>query len=143
MLGSLTNRAIVGGGQVGLETADFLLAEDRELVIVEMLKQVGGDMSPRARKMVLQKLIRSGAEILTETKAIAIEENCLRLSRAGVMNRIMGIDSVVVAVGTDPQEVGIPGLEQIGCPVRMIGDCVAPRKTFEAFHEGFMAGMEI
>ena len=74
---------------------------------------------------------------------MSIEENCLIVSRADVRNRITGLDSVVVAVGTAPREAGIPDLDRIGCPVRFIGDCRLPRKAFEAFHEGFMAGMEI
>lgn len=134
---------IVGGGQVGLETADFLLAEGKEITILEMLNRVGLDMSPRARKMVLEKLIQNGVEILTEAKAMAIQGDCVVFARADVLDRIMGIDSVIVAVGTAPQEVRIRGLEGMGSPVRLIGDCLAPRKAFDAFHEGFLVGMEI
>ena len=65
---------IIGGGQVGLETADFLLSEGKEITILEMLKQVGQDMSPRARKMILEKLIQNGVEILTEAKAVSVDE---------------------------------------------------------------------
>lgn len=134
---------IIGAGQVGLETADFLLAEEKDITLLEMLKRVGQDMSPRARKMVLQKLIHNGVEILTEAKAMAVEGDCVVFSRAGVLDRIRGIDSVIVAVGTYPQDAGIPGLKELGFPVRFIGDCLVPRKVFDAFHEGFIVGIEI
>ena len=39
---------IVGGGQVGLETADFLLGKEKDITILEMLKRVGQDMSPNS-----------------------------------------------------------------------------------------------
>ncbi len=134
---------IIGGGQVGLETADFLLEAGREIIILEMLKKPGGDMSPRARKMVLERLVQNGVEILTEAKAMLVKEGGVVFNRAGLVNRIEGVDSVIVAVGTAPQEVGIPGLEKMGAPVRWIGDCKAPRKAFDAIHEGFWVGLEI
>jgi 2,4-dienoyl-CoA reductase-like NADH-dependent reductase (Old Yellow Enzyme family)/thioredoxin reductase len=134
---------IVGGGQVGLEIADFLLGKEKDITILEMLKRVGQDMSPRAGKMVLEALIHNGVEILTEAKAVSVEGDSLVFIRAGVVEKITGIDSVIVAVGTAPQSVGIRDLEKMGYPVRLIGDCVVPRKAFDAFHEGFLAGMEI
>jgi 2,4-dienoyl-CoA reductase-like NADH-dependent reductase (Old Yellow Enzyme family)/thioredoxin reductase len=134
---------IIGGGQVGLETADFLLDQGKEITILEMLKRPGGDMSPRARKMVLERLTQNGVEILTEARAMSVEEDGIIFNRAGVVDWIRGVDSIVVAVGTDPQEVGIRGLEKMGMPVRWIGDCKAPRKAFDAIHEGFSVGLEI
>ena len=126
-----------------METADFLLDSGREMTILEILKRPGGDMSPRARKMVLERLIQNGVEILTEAKAMSVEGDGVVFDRAGVVNWVRGVDSVIVAVGTAPQDVGIPGLEKMGVPVRWIGDCKAPRKAFDAIHEGFSVGWEI
>jgi NADPH-dependent 2,4-dienoyl-CoA reductase/sulfur reductase-like enzyme len=134
---------IVGGGQVGLETADFLLNQGKEVIILEMLKRSGQDMSPRARKMILEKLSQNGVEILTEAKAMSVKEDGVVFNRAGVVDQVRGVDSVIVAAGTAPQEVGIRGLEKMGLPMRWIGDCTVPRKAFEAIHEGFSVGMEI
>ncbi|MDH4265817.1 MAG: FAD-dependent oxidoreductase [Deltaproteobacteria bacterium] len=134
---------IIGGGQVGLETADFLLNQGKEIIILEMLKRLGQDMSPRARKMVLERLSQMGVEILTEAKAMLVKEDGVVFNRAGVVDQVRGVDSVIVAVGTARQEVGIRGLEKMGLPLRWIGDCSVPRKAFEAIHEGFLVGMEI
>ncbi|MFH1756907.1 MAG: FAD-dependent oxidoreductase [Pseudomonadota bacterium] len=134
---------IIGGGQVGLETADFLLNQGKEIIILEMLKRLGQDMSPRARKMVLERLSQIGVEILTETKAMLVKEDGVVFNRAGVVDQVRGVDSVIVAVGTARQQVGIRGLEKMGLPMRWIGDCSVPRKAFEAIHDGFLVGMEI
>jgi len=134
---------IIGGGQVGLETADFLLNQGKEIIILEMLKRLGRDMSPRARKMVLERLSQIGVEILTEAKAMSVKDDGVVFNRAGVVDQVRGVDSVIVAVGTARQEVGIRGLEKMGLPMRWIGDCSVPRKAFEAIHEGFLVGMEI
>jgi NADPH-dependent 2,4-dienoyl-CoA reductase/sulfur reductase-like enzyme len=134
---------IIGGGQVGLETAHFLLEEEKEITVLEMLKRAGQDMSPRARKMIIEKLIEGGVEILTESKALSVEKGDLIFERAGLMEKIKGMDSIIIAVGTIAQDAGIQGLGRSRIPVRRIGDASAPRKLFDAVHEGYQVGVEI
>ncbi len=134
---------IIGGGQVGLETAHFLLEEGKEITVLEMLKRVGQDMSPRARKMVLEALVQNGVEILTEAKALSVEDKDVVFNRAGVVDRIKRVDSIVVAVGTASQEIGSLDLGRSGIPIRWIGDASVPRKLFDAIHEGFNVAIEI
>ncbi len=134
---------IIGGGQVGLETAHFLLQEGKEITVLEMLKRAGQDMSPRARKIVLEKLIQGGVEILTESKALSVDQGDVVFDRAGLLGRIKGVDSIIIAVGTTPQDAGIQGLGRSRIPVRRIGDAASPRKLFDAIHEGYQVGIEI
>jgi len=134
---------IIGGGQVGLETAHFLLEEGKEITILEMLKRVGQDMSPKARKMLLEILVQNGVEILTEARALSVEQGDLMFNRSGVLNRIKGVDSIVIAVGTAPQEIRSLDLERLAIPIRWIGDASGPRKLFGAIHEGFNVAIEI
>jgi len=134
---------IIGGGQVGLETAHFLLEEEKEITVLEMLKRAGEDMSPRARKLILEKLIQGGVEILTESKALSVEKGDVIFDRAGLLERIKGVDSIIIAVGTDSQNEEIPGLGRSRILLRRIGDASAPRKLFDAIHEGYQVGIEI
>ena len=134
---------VIGGGQVGLETAHFLREEGKEIIILEMLKRVGQDMSPRGRRMVLEALVQNGVEILTEAKALSVEKGDLVYNRAGVVDRIKRVDSIVIAVGTTPQEIGSLDLGRSGIPIRWIGDASVPRKLFDAIHEGYNAAIEI
>jgi pyruvate/2-oxoglutarate dehydrogenase complex dihydrolipoamide dehydrogenase (E3) component len=76
---------IIGGGQVGLETAHFLLEKEKGITVLEMLKRAGQDMSPRARKMIIEKLIHGGVEILTESKALVVEKGDVAFVRVGLM----------------------------------------------------------
>jgi 2,4-dienoyl-CoA reductase-like NADH-dependent reductase (Old Yellow Enzyme family)/thioredoxin reductase len=135
--------AIIGGGGVGLETGVFLLEEGREITILEMLNQPGQDMGPRTRRIVLTKLVQHGVEIITQSRVVAIEKNCIVFNRGGLMERTEGFDSIIIAVGTISQHSGIRGLEKMGFPIRFIGDCLNPRKLIDAIHEGFFAGIEI
>ncbi len=95
------------------------------------------------KRIVLERLIQNGVEILTQAKAVAVQDNTVVFDRVGVIDRVEGVDSVVVAVGTDPQEVGVHNLDKMEIPIRRIGDCLVPRSAFEAMQEGFIAGVEI
>lgn len=134
---------IIGGGQVGLETAHFLLEQGKEITILEMLKQVGFDMSPRARKMVLEKLVQGGVEIITEAKALLFDNGEVIFERGGLKEKIKGTDSIILAVGTEAEDPKIPELKKLKLPVKFIGDAFSPRKLLNAIHEGFDIGMEI
>ena len=126
-----------------METAHFLLEEGKEITILEMLKRVGQDMSPKARKMVLETLVQNGVEILTEAKALSVEQGNVVFNRGGVLDRIIGVDSIVIAVGIAPQEIGSLDLERLAIPIRRVGDASVPRKLFDAIHEGFNVAIEI
>jgi len=134
---------IVGGGQVGLETAHFFLEKGKDVTVLEMLKSAGQDMSPRARKLILEKLVQGGAEVLTEAKALSVEKGDLTFERAGLREKIKGADSIIIAVGTASQDEEIPGLKRSRIPLRRVGDASAPRKLIEAVHEGYQVGVEI
>jgi 2,4-dienoyl-CoA reductase-like NADH-dependent reductase (Old Yellow Enzyme family)/thioredoxin reductase len=138
-----TRVVIIGGGQVGLETAHFLLEKGKEVTVLEMLKRMGQDMSPRARKMLLEILVRNGVEFMTEAKALSVENGDLVFNRAGVVDRIKGVDSIVIAVGTGPQQIAGLDLGRLGIPVRWIGDASIPRRLFDAMHEGYNVAIEI
>ncbi|HSR14061.1 MAG TPA: FAD-dependent oxidoreductase, partial [Thermodesulfobacteriota bacterium] len=131
---------IIGGGPVGLETADFLREKGKSVTILEMLKKVGQDMSPRGRKMMLRKLIEGGVEILVESKAVSFDGDTVVFDRAGVADRI-NADTIVLAVGTAPAEIRILGLKKSA--VRTIGDAKTPRRLFEAMHEAYNLAIEV
>jgi len=58
---------VIGGGLVGLETADFL-ATRRKRVVVEMLDEIGGDMDPLARAVLTRRLQERAVMVYTGTK---------------------------------------------------------------------------
>lgn len=134
---------ILGGGQVGLETAHFLWEKGKEVTVLEMLKSVGQDMSARSRKMILEKLIAGGVEIITQAKAVAVEGGEVIYERAGLKEKFKGADSIIIAVGTASENEEIAGLKKLRIPIYKIGDALSPRKLFEAIQEGFQVGAEI
>ena len=58
---------IVGGGMVGLETAEHVISQNRRATIIEMQAQVGSDLTPN-KIILLKTLQEAGVEILTDTR---------------------------------------------------------------------------
>jgi len=129
---------IVGGGQTGLETAEFLAEKGKRVTVVEMLPEVGADMELITKLFLLGRLARSGVVTLTNRKVDAITE---RGVQAG--GELLEADSIVVAVGLKPEKGLAEALEGRVPELYRIGDCVKPRKLLDAIHEGARAGRAI
>jgi len=134
---------VVGGGQVGCETAHFLLAQGKRITILEMLEDVATDMNARARKVLLDELIRGGAEIVKQALVVEISQSEIIFERLGLKQKIRDFDHVVLALGTLPERILLEELGKVDVPVFSIGDCVNPRKAIEAIREGFDLALEI
>jgi len=134
---------MVGGGQVGCETAHFLLDQGKRITILEMLEDVATDMNGRARKVLLDELITGGVEIIKQALVMGISQSEITFERFGLKQKIKDFDHVVLALGTLPERALLEKLGKVDIPVFSIGDCVSPRKAIEAIREGFELALEI
>ena len=139
------NRAvIVGGGQLGLEMADYMREREVEqLVVVEQLPEAGvGLLSSFARDM-LSRLNAWGARIITSATVKEITEDGVVLDKGGEEETIHGMDSVVLALGVESVDELSKRLEGKVAEVHVIGDAKEPRNALEAVAEGAQIGMKI
>jgi len=134
---------MVGGGLIGCETAEVLLDQGKKVTILEMLDTVAADMSPRARKLLLDKLEGGGVEIIKEARVQEISGTEIKYERVGLKQKIKGFDHAVLALGTAPERTLLNKLGKINIPVFSIGDCQTPRRTMEAIREGFDLSIEL
>lgn len=129
---------VVGGGQTGLETAEFLAERGKKIAVVEMLPEVGADMEFITKLFLLQRLARAGVRTLTNRKVDGITEKGVR---AG--GEVLEADTVVVAVGLRPNRGLAEALKGKVEELYEIGDCVKPRSLLDAIHEGARVGRAI
>ena len=149
---------IIGGGMVGLETAEFLAHPGHNPVIgrtavtiVEMLDDVGTDMVAEGRTLLMQRLYEEGAMILTCRKVKRILEdgvvvvNTIKetkpdktvVYRDGQLEEtIRGMDSIVLAMGARAVDTLSASIKGKVAEVYVIGDAKQPRKALEAIAEG-------
>lgn len=130
---------IIGGGMVGLETAEFLVQKGHRVTVVEMLDDIARDMLPITRTLTLKCLAEAQVEILTGTEITRFDGKRAFAICDGAEKSLGEFDSVVVAVGTrSVNELEIL-VRREGLDVRVVGDAKAPRQIGDAVKDGFEA----
>ncbi len=141
MLGK--NVLIVGGGLVGLETAEHLLSQNRRVTIVEMEDAVGRDVHPSIVYFSLQTLKAGGAEIVTSTKVEKFKQDGAICTNPSGTIELSGFDMVILAIGAKPYN---PLEKELSGKVRslhVIGDAAKARRGVEAIDEGALLALRL
>jgi pyruvate/2-oxoglutarate dehydrogenase complex dihydrolipoamide dehydrogenase (E3) component len=135
--------AVIGGGLVGCETAEFLQKQGKQVTVIEMLDDIAGKMVYAQKTILEARLKAAGVTILTGTK-------CKEISDAGVIVKTkagekLPIDAgtVVIAVGDRPNNPLERELKGIVHELHMVGDCVQPEGIAEAVAAGYQAALSI
>jgi len=128
--------AVAGGGVVGCEVAEFMVERGKSVTIVEMLDRIALDIESRTRALVLDRLSKGNVKILTNTKVNKITEKGLEVTNVNGTKLNIKVDSVVLALGSQPSTDVFEELREHFQEIYRIGDCKKPRKIYDAIHEG-------
>ncbi len=135
---------VIGGGLVGMETADFLCQQGiRNVTLVEMLAKPPVRPISAHGTMLHRRLAAAGARLMFDTRVERIEEGAVIVSTAGVETRLAPVGQVIVAVGVTPRQELKQILERKGIRHVVVGDAKHPRRIIEATTEGAQAAWEI
>jgi 2,4-dienoyl-CoA reductase-like NADH-dependent reductase (Old Yellow Enzyme family)/thioredoxin reductase len=134
---------VVGGGGVGAETADFLSEMGKKVTLVEMLEGIASDLVTHLQHYLLKRLAEKGVTILTSTKVKELGKGYALVEDASGENRIDGFDSIVLALGSTPDDRIARGLEGKVPELYVIGDASQPREALEAVYEGEEVALKI
>lgn len=126
---------VIGGGLVGLETAEFLAKQKKEVTVVEMLDEVGKDMGFIRKVVTSQHIGNAGIRIITNAKCTEIGDCEVQIEKDGKVERLANIDSVVIAVGSRPYNRLEEYLKDSNLAYSVIGDAKSARKALDAIKE--------
>ena len=130
---------VVGGGMVGLETADYLAAQGLKVTLVEMLDSLGGDMDKLEKAMLMKRLREHGAALYTDTKVERFTK-ATAVAKRGDQEIAFPVETVVIAVGVRSNRSLVDAIEGSALEMHVIGDALEPRKAIDAVREGFEIG---
>ena len=134
---------VVGGGGIGAEVADFLSENGKEVTLVEMLEGIALDLVAHLQYFLNKRLREKGVQILTSTKAIRFEKDGLLVEGPQGTKKLGGFDSVVLALGSIPDNGFAESLKGKVSEVYVIGDASKPREVMEAVLEGEEVALKI
>jgi 2,4-dienoyl-CoA reductase-like NADH-dependent reductase (Old Yellow Enzyme family)/thioredoxin reductase len=134
---------VIGGGLIGMETADFLLQKGTQVTLVEALKH-SPVLKITSHGYMLHKRLRDGnCTLLFNTTVKRIEEGSVITVSNGQESVLSPVDQVIVAVGLKPNDDLKKYLQAKGIPHFVIGDALQPRRIIEATEEGARAAWSI
>lgn len=163
---------IVGGGSVGLETALFLAekgtispeqvyfltihqAETQEtlrelalkgvknVTVIEMARRMGQDIGPSTRWVIMKELDLRGVKLVTQAKMKEITDNKVVYTNSEGIDVTVVADSVVLAMGSRPENSLAKVLEEKGIEIKVIGDAKKCGRIGNAIDDGFALGASV
>ena len=133
---------IIGGGLVGLELAEFLIARGRQVCVLESGTHLGRELAIVRRWRVLHEIRVHGGELITGASVTAIDGQRVHYQLADGQVGESQADSVVLAIGAQPNTDLLDALTRAGINALSLGDCHSIGYIEGAISAGHKAGRE-
>lgn len=163
--------AVIGGGAVGLETAEFLAEKgtidpdtlyflfkyramsderlhelikkgSRDITVFEMLPRAGAGVGKSTKWILMGNINDYEVKIITEAKVISVKNSTVIYEKDGEIHKLE-FDNIINAAGSKPVRKIADKLEKTGIPFEVIGDSTSPSTILQAIHQGYLAVMKI
>jgi 2-enoate reductase len=131
------NVIVLGGGEVGCETAVHVAERGCRVTLIETLPQVLRGVFEANRLQLLRMMQGHQVRVLANTRLQEVKDSSVLVrSHDGAIEEIPAT-MVVVAIGSTPRTELLTALSESLPRVHAIGDCVTPRNVFAAFWEAY------
>jgi NADPH-dependent 2,4-dienoyl-CoA reductase/sulfur reductase-like enzyme len=136
--------AIIGGGMVGIETADTLIHyRGVKATVIEGLQVIAKEMARNNRYDVLARLAKGGARVITSAPVESIEGDKIWAMIGGARTPIETGDLIISAIGPVPNRDIVPQVKRSGAPYVLAGDCNQIGDFMTAVRDGWMLALAI
>jgi 2,4-dienoyl-CoA reductase-like NADH-dependent reductase (Old Yellow Enzyme family)/siroheme synthase (precorrin-2 oxidase/ferrochelatase) len=134
---------VIGGGETGCETADWLARPGREVTVVEILPQVLPRMNKISRERLLSRLSEKKVNLLTETRITSIEENKVHFLGKDGEDLTLLAGRVIIAIDPLPEDALLKALDGGTVEVIAVGDAAAPGDIGAALRSATKVALKI
>jgi len=134
---------VIGGGKIGLCTAEYLAQAVKKVTIVEEDGRIAGDVMPTFKWRHTAWTQELGIQVLTKVKIKAIRRDGVSIVRDDGTETVLEADAVVCAAPRKARQEMLSDLEFSVDELYFIGDAASPRGLYQAIHEGYRLGIRI
>lgn len=135
--------AIIGGGHVGCETAEFLAGMGKKVTLIEMLDDFGLGIEPITRSLLLERLSQQGIELLNKRQVSEIQEDKLIVKMPDGSLEQIAAETIVLAAGYTRKRQLFEEIQGAFPKTFLIGDCDKPGQISDAVHAASWVGRQI
>ena len=135
---------IIGGGMVGIETADLLSQQGKRCTLIEALSSLAPGMARNNRMELLDRLKLRGVRIMLDSKVIAATGTDLDVrTEEGSTQRIDVGACLVIATGPAPERGAVAAIQAAGLEYALAGDCNQPGDFMSCLRDAWMVALSI
>jgi len=135
--------AVIGGGKVGLVTAEHLASKGKEVWVIEVQKRVDYDVSTTFKWRHAAWVKEFGVNVLNLTEALEVTEKGVRVRDEKGHERLIEVGTVILAGPRKSMQDLSGALENFCDELYLIGDAIQPRYMHHAIHEGYKLGARL
>lgn len=135
---------IIGGGMVGMETADLLSVRGVQCTVVETLRSVAEGMARNNRTELVERVAARGTRVLTEARVLAAGGRHLELEGAdGAAMQLAIGDFLIIAIGPAPDREAANACVEAGVPYALVGDANKPGDFLTCLRDAWMVALSV
>ena len=131
--------AVIGGGDVGCETAAFLASTGQSAAVFEMTDGLCPKMEGSVKYFLQEYLDKHHVETYLKAKVMEIKDDAIVYEQEGRIQEYGPIDHVIIAVGGKANNSLAKELRD-KVSLHVIGDALSVRQGIQAMQEGYKTG---
>jgi 2,4-dienoyl-CoA reductase-like NADH-dependent reductase (Old Yellow Enzyme family)/thioredoxin reductase len=135
------NIVVIGGGGVGCETALYLAQNGKNVSIIESLDELLALEEVKYNTVwLIDKLKQANVKAYTSSKLTEITPTSVKFVNSKVKMHELPADSVISALGLKPDTSMVNKMTEACTESYVVGDCVEPKRIYEAVQEADRVG---
>lgn len=135
------NVAIIGGGLVGMETAEHLAVHNSSVTVIEMKETCFEEMAGIPKVFMMKSLEQNKVAIRLGTKLEEIKENSVVISKNGIAEDLPA-DQIILAIGARPN-LALEEIIKGKYSYTKAGDITGVADGIASVKEGYEAALSI
>jgi 2,4-dienoyl-CoA reductase (NADPH2) len=134
---------VLGGGKVGLITAEHFAIQGNETWVVAAQKRADTDVSTTFKWRHAAWVKEFKIKVLTESRAVEVKDDGVAIVDKNGSEIFLPADMVIVAGPRRPENRLLTEIDNLTDETYIAGDAVVPRFMDNAIHEGYKIGVRI
>ncbi len=113
------------------------------MIVLTKEENTGGDIPKINFVGVMERFADLKIRVISRAKITHAVGNAIHYQQGGFAETLENIDSIVMAMPRKANNNLYAALADLDCDVRLVGDCLSPRRALEAIWDGHQVGWEI